>query len=57
MPIAAQLSLRWIAGKLESGQRIMDCRIRWMKRGQAFRADAKADKGVVAIGGWETAFT
>ena len=57
MPIAVQLSLRWITSKLESGQRMMDCRARAMKRGQSFRTDANADKGVVSIGGWDTAST
>ena len=56
-PVPVKLALIWIAHKLRSGGRTMPCRRPADASAELFRTDAKADKNVISIGGWETRVT
>ena len=52
-----QLCMKWISWKLRNGCRLHPCRPIINSEMELFRTDAKAEEGVIRIGGWETRHT
>ena len=53
VPAMVQLCLRYLATELESGARLLPCRVVASEPVELFRTDARADGEEVWIGGWE----
>ena len=56
-PVLVELCLRWVALKLKTGSRLSPCRRILNSEVELFRTDAKAEDGVIRVGGWETRHT
>ena len=56
-PVLVQLCLRWVSVKLKTGSRLSPCRHVVDSNVELFRTDAKAEDGIIRIGGWETRLT
>ena len=56
-PVMVKLALKWVSLRLKRGGRMMLCRPIPDSTPELFRTDAKAEEGVIRIGGWETRHT
>jgi hypothetical protein len=52
LPVAIVIVLSWI-GSVVSQRPVIPLRRTWVHRGELFRADAKAEKNLITVGGWE----
>ena len=54
MPVLVRLILEYLADRLATGLRTIDCALSRRRLGRLFMTDAKAEDDLVVLGGWET---